>query len=173
MTPQEFKSEMTAFEASLVVSEAQRAERDIRWKEYYRKLRQYSAEEFRSARDELVAVQKFLPALSEVLQACEEARQSLTPKSEPQRKFKPRYHRCSSEKPLPSEALQSLGALSRYEAQHICCPGELMATCPQCGAGHNETSILSGLAARDPQACANWNPHWKGLMLCPDCEARG
>jgi hypothetical protein len=168
MTMGEFESGMAALEGVLIVSSEQKANREARWCEIYRRIASFTSAEFEAARDIIEDENDYLPAVREIIGACQQAREAVTLKPVEGHKFKPVKHECSKEKPQPSEALRDLILLSPYEAEHILCPGKIPATCPRCGAQHLDTTVLSELAKR--HGIDGWNLYWKGLMLCEKCE---
>jgi hypothetical protein len=174
VTWDEFVNSMSVMESQLIVSDEQKINRQIRWQSLFRRIQGFTSREFSAAIESLLDDNKFVPARMEFVEACEEARESLTPIRAPERKTFPlEEHRCAKRKEPPSDALRQLAAIAPYEATHIFCKGKIHATCPACGARHLDTAILEGIAKLFPaDQVKGWNTHFKGLTLCPDCEVK-
>ena len=176
MTFDEFTERMTEFESSRKLGEEEREKhnREVRWRVAFRKLEKYTDSEFKSAIDTLLETNRFLPALLEIVEACEEAREASAPIKVPERRDYPREdHKCAKRKDPPSDALRQLAAIAPYEAAHVFCKGKIRATCPACGARHLDTAILEGIAKLFPaEQVKGWNHYFKGWTLCPDCEVK-
>ena len=115
---------------------------------------------------------KFFPPTPKIYQACVEANEEVNhvPKKILRARFKSQEHVCAVENPVRSLALGMLATLSAYEAAHILCPADVMATCPRCGARRMVTGVFDKIMEVNPEETRNWTPNFKGLMTCEKCE---
>jgi hypothetical protein len=144
------------------------ARREVLWD----RLGEFPAKTLESARNALIdSGLEFLPSVPEIVAACREAAYVPSGKAIlPHHRFKEFPHKCAAEKPSPGPALTALQAVFPYEAAHILCPGNIAATCPLCGETRPEDGVFDDLIRRFPQETANWNPLFKGMMACQECE---
>ena len=182
MTIDEFVMEIKKLEAALSVPIARSAEeiefRDLRRVAIFEVIESFPIAIFREARKRLCMPTaeraKYFPPAAEIVQACEEVLEEARKSNAEvllKTKFQPAEHRCSAEKPKQCEALNWL-ATFRYEAQHITCKEKIPATCPMCGKRYEVADAHRPLMEKFPQDTKNWNPCFKGLMLCSNCSKK-
>lgn len=179
MNAEEFTREVKKLEAAKSLPIARSSEeieyRDLRRLAIFELVGEFPVAVFREAVKRICGSDgsdspRFFPSVDEIVQVCQEVAEENKPKLElPKSKFKPRPHKCGPNAER-TPALDLLKRLSPYDARHAECPGEIEATCTVCGAHHINTSIIGGIMKLFPEETKNWNPHFKGLLPCPNCE---
>jgi len=187
LTLKEFTPEVKKLEAAKGVPIPRSVEeieyRDLRRLAVFELVERFPLAVFQEARRRLCGTDgsddpRFFPHSDEIVEVCEEVVEESKPKETlPRSKFIPAVHKCGP-KPGDGPAIEELkflcglSAPPGYEAEHILCRGKIAATCPVCGKHHLELGVFDEIIRRYPEETENWNPLFKGLMLCSKCAAK-